>query len=264
MGKALLDHQPDLAGDFVDVLQRQVALGHVGADPQHILLAHVEGHPDRIDLDDGGELGRRGDADQGAHRLEMVGDHPVEGRLHLGVAEIDRGDVDPGLGIQDVGIQRVALRPGLVEVRLGAVAFRRQIRLALQLRLGIGPLGLQRLQLRLGLGQLGLVGRLLDDKECLALLDGGAVHVVDIGQEAFDPGLEIDLVHRHRIAGVVDIGRHRDVERLGDPHRRRRRGNIGVFFLLAGHQQEERGSEGERGPRPWQTHPPHAVLPLCP
>src|SRR6516225_6445191 len=56
MRVALLDRQTDLAGDLVNILERQVPLGHVGPDPEDVLLAHVERHPNRIDLDDGREL----------------------------------------------------------------------------------------------------------------------------------------------------------------------------------------------------------------
>ena len=81
---ALFGLQPDLDRDFLEVLGRQPALADLGADAQHVLLADVEIHVDRIDLHDGGQHGRRGAAaDIGADRDLARGDDAVEGRGHV-------------------------------------------------------------------------------------------------------------------------------------------------------------------------------------
>jgi len=59
MRKAAFGLQSNLDRDFHQILACQSALSGVGADTQHILLADVEVHVDRLLLNDGGENGRR-------------------------------------------------------------------------------------------------------------------------------------------------------------------------------------------------------------
>ena len=106
---AFVGLQPDLDRHLLELRLGDAAPPHLGADVQHVLLADVEVHVDRIELDDGGELGRAAGADQLADRHQARGDDAVERRLHLGVAEIDGGLLGVGLRL---------LEPGRAESRL--------------------------------------------------------------------------------------------------------------------------------------------------
>ena len=64
-------------------------LAQLLADLQNLLLVDAEIDVDRIDLDDGGELGRPARPDEGAGIDQPRRDDARERRLDLGVAEID-------------------------------------------------------------------------------------------------------------------------------------------------------------------------------
>ena len=100
VGIALLGHQADLAGKLWMFFDREIAARPPG---RRILSTSCLLTVNVIQMGRSGRwsrAGSAGDADQRPDGLEMVGDDPVEGRLHVGVAEIDRGNIDPGLGIQ--------------------------------------------------------------------------------------------------------------------------------------------------------------------
>ena len=108
---ALLALQPDLDRDVGQVrscaMRRRAWRGFF--DRQDLRLAQGEIDVERIGLDDRRELGRPGDADQRADIDEVIGDDAVERREHLGVAEVDLGELDGGLGVQDIGRRLVPL-----------------------------------------------------------------------------------------------------------------------------------------------------------
>ena len=64
---AFLGHQPDIHGHVLDVSGLDAALCQRRLDPQYLLLADRERGVNRIELHDGGELGRPADADETAH-----------------------------------------------------------------------------------------------------------------------------------------------------------------------------------------------------
>ena len=189
------------------------ALRHRCLDPQHLLLADREGGVDRIELHDGGELGRPGDADQTAHRYEMRGDHAVERRGDLRVAEVDRGDRHPGLIVLYLGLVGIALGAGLVDLRLRGEVALAQRGLPGELGLGLNQVGLGGRQRGLRLLQLRLIRRRLDHEQRVGLLGRRAILVVDLLQVALHPRLEIDLIVGDRVAGDFQVRQSRPAAR---------------------------------------------------
>ena len=147
---------------------------------------------DRIELDDGGELGRDAVADQFADRDQMLADDTVERRQHHGVAQVGLGDRQVAFLVFDVGPCRIALGLGDIEGRLRRHVLPQQRLLARELGfrlhqggLGGGELGLRFLDLR-------LVHRLFNHEQRVAFLHEGAVGVLDVDEEALDAGDEVD------------------------------------------------------------------------
>ena len=121
---------------------------------QHVVLADVEIHIDRVELHDRGEHGRRVAADELADRHLPRGDDAVERRRDLGVAEID-------LCLLVVDLRLIEGRPARRRVcqRLIVLAWVETLLLE-QLCLSL-LLGLRLLQRRLGAGLGGLGGSTL-------------------------------------------------------------------------------------------------------
>ena len=86
---------------------------------QHVLLADVEVHVDRVDLDDGGELGRAIGADQLADRHLSRRHDAVERRLHLGVAELIAACLVSTCACFSLAARRIPVGRGIVERDLG-------------------------------------------------------------------------------------------------------------------------------------------------
>ena len=207
------------------------AAGEIGAHLQHVALAGGEIHPDRIELHDGGEHGRRVGADQLADRDLPRGHHAVERRGHVGIAEIDLGLPFIGLRGLQVGLRGVALRQRLVVIGLGRHLLGHQSGLPVifGLRLGQGRLvadhgGLGRVHLE-------LVRLRLDGEQRRALLDEVAVLVADRLHEALHARDQIDRIDGRRVAGRFEIAGDVLLDRRGDRDLRRRR--RGIFVILA-------------------------------
>ena len=198
----------------------------------------------------------------------------VEGCADAGVSQIDGRDADAGLFVQQLGLRRIAGRALHIQVGCRGIALLRQAELAIVLVGGLRHGRLGRLGLGLGLFQLGLIRSRLDDEQDVALLHQGAVFVIDLLQEAFDTRLEVDGVDRHRVAGQLQIGRDRLLERRGHADLRRRRGRVGVFLLAGGEREQaeskERRSENDilpvsiagHGRSPWRPIAPFIALQL--
>ena len=103
--------------------------------------------------------------------------------------------------------------------RLGLIQGQRAVELAL----GEFGLGARIRELAVGLFGDRLEGAGIDDIEQVAGIDEGAVAELDIGDEAADPGANLNLFHRLEPAGeFVPIG-DGAFGRLRDRDRRRRR-----------------------------------------
>ena len=128
----------------------------------------------------------------------MIGDDPVERGQHLGVAEVDLGEPDGGLGVLDLGRRLVGLRFPLLDRGLaGEVAFAER-RLSLIFGLVVFLRRFVRGERRLLLVDLRLIDVALDAKQLRALLDHGAVDVVDRGEEALHARDKVDGGERRR------------------------------------------------------------------
>ena len=124
--------QADLDRNLLRSSRVNAALRHVGAHAQHVLLADVEVHVDRIELHDGGEHGRRRRAaDILADRDLARRDDAVERRRDLGVVEVELGQLRVDLRLVRVACG-VARGQRLVVVGLGRGLPRHQLGLPLE------------------------------------------------------------------------------------------------------------------------------------
>ena len=199
-----LGHQPQLDRDLAQIGGAD-ALG-VGDDAQHILLAEVRGHVDRIELQDRRERRRAAAADQRADRREMGRHDTVEGRGNVRVAKLDFRKLERCLCFLQVGAAFVAVLLRFVELGLPSELGRPAQRvLPLKLRLGKVDGRLRGRDLGFRLLDLCLVGRGLDDEEDVALLHHRTVFVVDFAQETYGPRDELDLIEGDGVAGQFEI-----------------------------------------------------------
>ena len=178
---ALLALQPDLNRDVGQVggAQCDAVLGEVSLDRQDLRLAQGEIDVERIGLDDRRKLGRPGDADQRADIDEVIGDDAVERGEHLGVAEVDLGEPDGGLRVQDVGRRLVPLGLPLLRRRLAGEILPGERRLPVIFGLVVLLGRLVGGERRLLLVNLRLIDVALDAEQLGALLDRRAVDVID-------------------------------------------------------------------------------------
>jgi hypothetical protein len=183
----------------------------------------------------------------------------VEGSLHLGVTEVERGLRGIDLHLLEPGPRRVAIGRCIVERLLRRDLAARELGLPFVFRLRL-------LQRRLGadlggarLLELELVRLRLDDEEGCTLLHRVAVLVIDLLQEALHPRDQVGCVYRRGITGGFEIAgdlllhrhRHRD---LG-----RRRRHIAVILPAGAEHERERGccasdKPRTRSPRPVNRH----------
>ena len=151
VGEHKLDAGIEALGDLVRVELRELLLrpGEVAAvealqalrEAHVVELAHREVHADRVDLRDRGEERRAVLADQISDTDEREARDAGVGRLDLGVREVQLGLLERGLGGGDlpggvgVGGDRV------VELLLRDDALRRQVLVALERGVRVGPCG---------------------------------------------------------------------------------------------------------------------------
>ena len=215
-------------------------------DTLHDGLADLEIDVDRVDLHDARQLGRTGIADQRTDTDQVARRDAVERRRHLGVAEVDVGDLEVGLRAEDGGAGFGELGLGIVDARLGGELLLPQRRLAAVFDLGVGLRSLVGFERGLGLIELRLIGVLLDDEQQIALFDRGPVDIFDLFEKALHARFELDLVERLGVAGELDVKRHVLLQRLRDHDLGRRRRNIGIL-LAASRQNRQRDAEKSEG-----------------
>lgn len=172
----------------------------------------------------------------------MRTDDAVERRDHLGVAVVDLGKPGIGLGLLEIGLGVVAGRRRGVEGGLRYGLPLHQIALSLEVGFRLLERGLRAGFGRLRLIELELVGLGLDREQLGALLDEGAVLIVDRLQEALHPCHQIDALDRRGIAGGLDIARDRALHGYGDVHLGRRRCHEAVLVLAARERDYRRDS----------------------
>ena len=114
-------------------------LGVVDLDPKNLRLAHGEIDVNRVELDDGRELGRRSEADERALVDEVAGDDPVERRGHRRVVEVDLGRLDGGLAFITSACRLFGFRLPLLDRGLAGEIVLAERGLALVFGLVVGP-----------------------------------------------------------------------------------------------------------------------------
>ena len=122
---------------------------------------------------------------------------------------------------------------------------------------------------RLLLVDLRLIDVALDAKQLRALLDHGAVDVIDRGEKALHARDEVDGGERGGIPGQLEVLGHRLLERLRHLHLGWRRRDIGVPRTVAACERdggcaEARGASSPRAdssPRPKVTHQYQTPIP---
>lgn len=223
--------QADLDRQLTQLSDGNASPSRLFANPQHVLFVDVEINPDRIELHDGGKLGRRrGRADEFADRDQMGGDDTVERCRHIGVTVIDLGDPRVDLSLLQIRLRVVAVRRRLIERGLRHRLALHQIRLALEIGFRLLERRLRTDLGRLRLVELQLVGLGLDGEQRGALLDEGAVLVIDRLQEALHARDEIDTFDRGGIARGVEEARDGALHRLCDCNLRGRRRHESILF----------------------------------
>jgi hypothetical protein len=173
-------------------------------------------------------------------------DDAVERRLHLRVAEVDRGLLGVDLRLPELGLRGIAVGERVVERLLRRDLAAGEIGLPLVFRFGLLQRGLGRGFGRLRLLELELVGLGLDHEQRSALLHLIAVLVVDLLQETRNPRDQVGGVDRRGIAGRLEIARDRLLQRDHDGDLRRRRRHVAVILPAAGQHQRERAQSGKR------------------
>ena len=129
---------------------------------------------------------------------QMIGDDAVERSEHLGIAEVDFGELDRRLGVENIGGGLVGLRFPFLRRGLAGEILPGERRLPLIFRLVVGLRRLIGGERRLGLIELGLIDVAFDAEQLGSLGDGGAVRIVDRFEVALHACYEIDGVDRLR------------------------------------------------------------------
>ena len=136
------------------------------------------------------------------------------------------------------GVRRLQGLTALVDDLFGDRAGLDQVQAAIELALGKFDLGARIRKLAVGLLGDGLERAGIDDVEQIAGMDHVAVLELDAGDEAADPGADLDLLDRLEPAGeLVPIG-DGALDRLRDRHRRRRGGRLRRRLFAAARQRD--------------------------
>ena len=239
MGIARLIGQTEIQGDVLANNGAHRFLGILG-DIQEVPLIDGEVDIEGVDLVDIGQEGGFAGAHQIAGVFQPAADAADEGRGHLGVAQVEPGQVALRLGGHDRGLGRIPLVEPVVHIRLGRGLLGHQFGEPGIFGLGMEEFGLLGENLRLRLLEFGLIGVLLDQKQQLPFLDQVAVFEKDLLQVALDPGLELHRVDGLGVAGEFKVIGHRLRHRLTDRDLGRRRRHEGVFVATAGAHHQDR------------------------
>ena len=205
-------------------------------DPQQIALVDREVYVDRVDLIDQTKSGLLPHgADNVAGIDEVSADPAVEGRPHRCVTQIELGELDLGLGVENPGFRRFFLVTPLIHLSLRRGILFKQRRVAGKLGGGVPQRCLLCRQLGLRLLELGFVLVLLNREEQVALLHPGAVGEVIFFEIPFYSRDQGNRISRRGIAGKVEVVGDGLGRGFGDGnHRRRRGGTARVFATSAG------------------------------
>ena len=270
VGIALLVGETEIQGNVLANDGAHRCLDILG-DIQEVVLIDGEVDIEGVDLIDIGQEGGFAGAHQVAGVFQPAADAAVEGRGHLGVAQVEPGQVPLRLRGHDRGLGRIPLVEPVVHIRLGRGLLGHQLGEPGIFGLGMEEFGLLGENLRLRLLEFGFVGVLLDQKQQLPFFDPVAVFEVDLLQVALDPGLELHRVDGLGVAGEFQVIGHRLFHRLTDRDLGRRRRHVGVFFAAGGGydqgRQDYQPGQGATA-RPWRrpSLPPswfRAFPPLC-
>ena len=207
-------------------------------EPQQVELAEIEVGVDRIDALDDRQLRRLG-LNQVADVDQVAADVSADRGANLGVAEVELGAADGGLGEREARLGRFDLRGLRVELGL-------RDRLLRDERLDPRVFALGEFDRRLGTFELGLgrferdlVGACSMTNKQVALFDRGAVFKQDLFEIAVDPGTQVDRRRGRGAADEFDRIGDRLFDRLGDRDLRRRRRDEFVLRLAAGENEHQ-------------------------
>jgi hypothetical protein len=171
-------------------------------------------------------------------------DQSVDRSGDPGVAKVERGLLDRGLGGVDLRARRVARREGVVQL---ALADRRLLGERQQARdVGVGLLepGLRGSEVRLRVGKSGLERQRIDLVEEVTLAHERALGERHLVQVALDAGADLDVLRAARLADHFHEHRNVLLDHLGHVHLGRRPRLLGG--LLAARQAEHgHGGQGE-------------------
>ena len=204
---------------------------------QEVVLVNGEIDIEGVDLIDIGQEGGFAGAHQVAGVFQAAADAAVKGRSHLGVAQVEPGQVPLRLRRHDRGFGRIPLVEPVVHIRLGRGFLGHQLGEPGIFGLSMKEFGLLGENLRLRLLEFGFVSVLLDQKQHLIFFHPVAVLEVDLLQVALDPGLELHRVNGLGVTGKFKVIGHRLFHRLTDRDLGRRRRHVGVFLAAGGGHQ---------------------------
>ena len=176
---------------------------------------------------------------------EMAADPAGDRRQHVGELDIELGGLQRAFGHGLGGVRRLQGLAALVDDLFGDRTGLDQGQAAVEVALGELRLGARIGELAVGLLGDRLERAGIDHVKQVAGMDHVAVLELDIGDEAADPGTDLDLFDRVEPAGeFVPVGdgaldrlRHRD---------RRRRSGGGLRRLFAAGRQRDGDQDDER------------------
>ena len=119
----------------------------------------------------------------------------------MGELDIELGGLEHAFGLRLGGVRRLQGLAALIDDLFGDRAGLDQGQAAVEFALGELRLGARIRELAVGLLGDRLKGTGIDDVEKIAGLDEGAVAKFDVGDEAADPGANLNLLHRLEPSG---------------------------------------------------------------
>src|SRR6185437_9052145 len=238
-----ITHQPQFNRDLAQIGGADAA--RIGDDAQHVLFAEVGRYVNRVEPQDCRERRRLVTAYQRTNGGQMGRHAAVERRRHLGIAQLDLGQLQRGLRLLYIGALLIAVLLRFVELGLPAELGRlAKGILPLELRFGVLQRGLRARELGFRLLDFRLVRRGLDDEEDVAGLRHGAIFVVDFTQKARDPCDELHFVEADGVAGQFEIARYRPLHRLRHPDLGGWWRLVFVFFIAGGQNRQQENTKG--------------------
>ena len=216
------------------------------------LLQRSHSYKDKIDkgieASHGGQQRGFSLADQVAQIDEIAADTAADGCFYPGVAQVQTGPLDFGLGAGFGSSGNIALSAPLHNLGLGTGLLLEKLLGAVQFDSGPLQLGLGAFHLRLGGMELCLVFPGIDDEKQIPPLDrftGSEVHALE---EAGHPGPDFRLFERPRGAGKLQILDDLLLQGLGNGHLGQWRRHVLVSLVTAVTHQGGQNNGGQRRP----------------